>query len=303
MSRAILVPFDGSAVAGRVVPYAQELAKACDADLLLVHACAGEAEEARRGALQRLAALRDRCAAMHLRVQTVVEEAAPAAAITAVAGRDDAALVVMGTVGASGPSRWVLGSVAEQVVRHSRIPVLLMTPRALDASTPTCFYRGIVVPVDGSELSRQVYPVARTLAGHLRAPITFFQALEDALFSVFPNHMSAAERADLRAQIAQRILAGLQRRALEWAATGLKAEAAVVSGPAMSALLDVVADRGAGCLAMVSHGRGGYGGQALGSTALAVLRRATVPVLLGGVPKQDPYHLGGSVGRGPRVAS
>ncbi len=303
MSRGILVPFDGSALAGRVVPYAQELAKACDADLVLAHVSAGEPEEVRRGALQRLAALRDRCAAEHLRVHMVVEEAAPATGITAVADRHDAGMVVMTTVGESGPSRWVLGSVAEQVVRRRRVPVLLMTPRALDAGTPARLYQGIIVPVDGSELSRQVYPVARTLAGHLGAPITFIQALEDALFSVFPDHMSRAEREELRAQIAQRILAGLQRRASEWAAAGLKAEAAIVSGPAAAALCDIVAARNAGGLAMVSHGRGGYGGQALGSTALAVLRRATVPVLLGAVPKQDPYLLGGSADRGPRVAS
>lgn len=37
-------------------------------------------------------------------------------------------LIVMSTHGRSGVSRWFMGSVADKVVRHSRAPVLLVTP-------------------------------------------------------------------------------------------------------------------------------------------------------------------------------
>ena len=39
-------------------------------------------------------------------------------------------LIVISTHGRSGVSRWVMGSVADKVLRHSSIPVLIATPPA-----------------------------------------------------------------------------------------------------------------------------------------------------------------------------
>ena len=45
-------------------------------------------------------------------------------------------LIVLGTHGRTGLSRVLLGSVAEDVIRHSRVPVLtLKTPLLLDTGT------------------------------------------------------------------------------------------------------------------------------------------------------------------------
>jgi nucleotide-binding universal stress UspA family protein len=38
-------------------------------------------------------------------------------------------LIAMSSHGRSGVGRWVLGSVAEKVVQHSRDPVLIIRPR------------------------------------------------------------------------------------------------------------------------------------------------------------------------------
>ena len=38
-------------------------------------------------------------------------------------------LIMMSTHGRSGPSRWALGSVADRVVRHSPVPVLIVSPK------------------------------------------------------------------------------------------------------------------------------------------------------------------------------
>jgi nucleotide-binding universal stress UspA family protein len=45
-------------------------------------------------------------------------------------------LIAMSTRGESGLRRLVLGSVAEQVVRHSEIPVLLVTARSTAPVSP-----------------------------------------------------------------------------------------------------------------------------------------------------------------------
>ncbi|WP_128476670.1 universal stress protein [Halorussus pelagicus] len=57
-------------------------------------------------------------------VVTAIEEGKPAQAIVDYADEEDADMVVMGTHGRSGVDRYVLGSVTEQVVRTSEVPVL-----------------------------------------------------------------------------------------------------------------------------------------------------------------------------------
>jgi nucleotide-binding universal stress UspA family protein len=59
----------------------------------------------------------------------VVEDADAAAAINRAVRRELVDFVAMSTRGESGLKRFVLGSVAEKVVRDSIVPVLLVTPR------------------------------------------------------------------------------------------------------------------------------------------------------------------------------
>jgi nucleotide-binding universal stress UspA family protein len=56
--------------------------------------------------------------------QTVVREASPPAAIVDVALELNCQMIVMGTHGRSGLEHLLMGSVAEYVVRHSKVPVL-----------------------------------------------------------------------------------------------------------------------------------------------------------------------------------
>ena len=56
--------------------------------------------------------------------QTVVREASPPAAIVEVALELNCQMIVMGTHGRSGFKHLLLGSVAEYVVRNSKVPVL-----------------------------------------------------------------------------------------------------------------------------------------------------------------------------------
>jgi nucleotide-binding universal stress UspA family protein len=59
-----------------------------------------------------------------LRVVPLISEGPPAPAIVQVAVRQKVDLIVIGTHGRTGVKRFLLGSVAERVVRTSRKPVL-----------------------------------------------------------------------------------------------------------------------------------------------------------------------------------
>ena len=53
-------------------------------------------------------------------------EGHPADEIVKFAEQNDIEMIVMGTLGKTGLDRFLLGSVAENVVRHSKIPVLVV---------------------------------------------------------------------------------------------------------------------------------------------------------------------------------
>ena len=65
--------------------------------------------------------LRDR----GLVVETVVSQGDPAKALLHEAQTRDVDLILLGTHGRSGLGRWIYGSVAEAVLGHSSVPVLL----------------------------------------------------------------------------------------------------------------------------------------------------------------------------------
>lgn len=59
-------------------------------------------------------------------VEPVILEGNPADEIVNFAEKNDIELIVMGTLGKTGIQRFLLGSVAENVVRHSKKPVLMV---------------------------------------------------------------------------------------------------------------------------------------------------------------------------------
>ncbi len=147
MYRRILVPIDGSATAARGLREAIALAKDQRAKLRLVHvvdesmvlgmAEAGvDLQPLMDGLLQngrRLLERARRAAEKHgVRAETMAYESmmGPAAdAILRDARKWRADLVVMGTHGRRGIRRLVLGSDAEQILRQTAIPVLLIRAR------------------------------------------------------------------------------------------------------------------------------------------------------------------------------
>ncbi len=180
--RRILVAVDFGEASARAVAVAGAIADRYDTHLTAIHADVIEApayfthEQAgtieRQRSAARVAAERElmqfvrRFTLRRTRIRFVQE--APATAITETAGAAD--LVVMGTHGRRGPSRWWLGSVAERVVRETDVPVLVVRA-ANDARPPeTIFRRPLMVAgpwtFDG-EAARYAAGLAEAFAGTL----------------------------------------------------------------------------------------------------------------------------------------
>jgi nucleotide-binding universal stress UspA family protein len=144
--RTILMATDFSKPADRAFAHALELAAACRARLRVVHVVAPyeTAYFEHVGATDKrdaVAKLQARLAAhvkkLHGRsgVRCTAELAwgEPAETLASLAGRCD--MIVMGARGLNPWMSLILGSVAEKVVRHARVPVLVVnSPAAADAS-------------------------------------------------------------------------------------------------------------------------------------------------------------------------
>ncbi|HET8629273.1 MAG TPA: universal stress protein, partial [Thermomicrobiales bacterium] len=217
MAGGILAPLDGSALAMQALPYAAYLARRCRAGLLLALVVGDRerptADEA--AARAQLAAAARRLRAAGLAATTAIGRGPPARSLARLLRARAPALLVLATHGRSGPSRWALGGVCEQVLRASPAPVLLLTPRALAAGAPERLGRRLVVPIDGSELGRGVYPVVQRLARQLGDGVTLVRAVEPAAVWAASEAGSAAGGAlppDLLPAIETNLRRGLERR-------------------------------------------------------------------------------------------
>jgi nucleotide-binding universal stress UspA family protein len=125
MYKRIMVPLDGSELAQSALPHALELCRALKATLLLFYVRdprLGSVEAARRY----LEFIRDQQAATGVSIELLVRDGPVAAAIIGAADDERIDLIAMATHGRSGLQRVVYGSVAEQVLRSSSKPILLV---------------------------------------------------------------------------------------------------------------------------------------------------------------------------------
>jgi nucleotide-binding universal stress UspA family protein len=153
----IVVPLDGSDLAEEMLPVVEELASKLSAEVVLLQAVITLTEamreagpgpgltpelgmdvakrrvESETGSAERyLEEVRKRLQAKGLKVSTAIAEGLPAGAILEYAKENNASLIALATHGRGGLARAVTGSVADAVVRHSDVPVLLVRVRADD---------------------------------------------------------------------------------------------------------------------------------------------------------------------------
>ncbi len=183
----------------------------------------------------------------------------------------DADAIVMGTHGRRGPRRWLLGSVAEDVLRRARCPVLAVRQRE-DGHQLDAIGR-VLVPIDFSERSAAAVEVGRDLAHLYEAKLTLLHVVD---LPAVPTLYGQPMVADI-AQIESRSLEELAVLAERAGLGPDEVDIAVDTGWASAAIVDYAAVHECGLIVMPAHSRRRPG--LLGNTTDAVVRRATCPVL------------------------
>ena len=171
MYSKILVPLDGSKTAKKVLPYARYLAGKfkVPVELLAVVDIAEMAshmvsekgrfldtiiEDGMRQCTSYLSGIATTFADLDVRCS--VRKGQSRRPIIGKAATDKAMLITMATHGRSGLNRFLLGSVAEKVLRGTVSPLLFMRATEEAKSEGEAMLKSILVPLDGSELAEGV---------------------------------------------------------------------------------------------------------------------------------------------------
>lgn len=153
MYQKILIPLDGSETGECSVEHAKAIAQGCNvADVIVfraiepfstqtVSALAEAGDESLRKAMEQneqdaqdyVLKVQDNLKTRGLATRAVTVKGTAADEILSYAEKNHVDLIVMSTHGRSGLSHFLFGSVAEKVSRHSRVPVLLISPEGCRA--------------------------------------------------------------------------------------------------------------------------------------------------------------------------
>lgn len=145
MYQRILVPLDGSAMSEAVLLHAKQLATAINAEIVLLHVnvtpapefdmhlspLAPQPEEVKHMRADEMLYIKQVCNQLEeegLRATYLLRDGIVPDTILEQAEVMQADLIAMSTHGRTGMLRLLLGSVAEQVVHRSKIPVVLIRP-------------------------------------------------------------------------------------------------------------------------------------------------------------------------------
>ena len=296
MYSRILVPLDGSATAEKVLPCARYLAARCKAPVeLLAVVDLGEIATHMGSEKARFFDTMIDEAVRHLtgylrgiattfsgdNVHCSVEKGKPEDVIIEKAAADKSMLVTMATHGRSGLNRFLLGSVAEKVLRGTANPLLLIRAAGEGPTTGAATFKSVVVPLDGSEVAESLLPMVGALAKQLDLEVELFRAYHIP-YNTYGDDWGFAESAEqLLTSVREEAAQYLDKKAAELKALGVEKVTCVTKeGFAGDEIIKFGRNTADNLIAMCSHGRSGVKRWVLGSVAEAVARHSGDPVLI-----------------------
>ena len=298
MYTRMLIPLDGSKLAENVLPYARTLAGALDLriELLSVVDTMDFAKTTHAGHVRDFdpiieAAVREgeqylekvaRSFTGRTVDNCVVEQGQADQIIIEKAARDKETLIGMATRGRSGIHRWLMGSVAEKVLRGAANPLLLVRGDEEGKSDGAATLKSIVVPLDGSKLAEIALPRAVDLAKKLGLEIVLTRAYQiplstygvaDAAYIPNPNALMNVVKEEAGAYLETKVNE-LRQNGVE------KVSSILLLGSGADEIIDLARTTPDNLIAMCTHGRSGVKRWALGSVTEKVVRHSGDPVLV-----------------------
>jgi nucleotide-binding universal stress UspA family protein len=294
--QSILVPLDGSELAEQAIPIAQAIAERARSKLklVLVHdriilvkpgldytRLELAMQKADREYLKSVTArVRERLGRL---VSSAVLRGLPVVETLARYARElGADLVVMTTHGRGGLRRAWLGSVTDQLIRSTEVPVLVVRPGEARVERPVWEPGEILVALDGSPLAEAALEPAVEVARLWDAELSLVQIVRPILPTDDPRLTLPASYSDqvtaIRRESAQDYIRDVAEGVRD---AGIRASGVAVIGNSVpETLIELAEPERVSLMVVATHGLGGLRRMVLGSVADKVVRGANVPVLV-----------------------
>lgn len=306
MVRSILVPLDGSTFGEHALPMAASIAMRAGATLHLAHVhqivppatVAGvtvmdsidlHLRQDEQAYLADVARRLSEKRSLSLRSALLDGDVSPALCDYMRSNQVD--LVVMSAHGRGALGRFWLGSVADELVRESPAPLLLLRPQEGKPDLAREISMGtILVPLDGTELAERILEPSVEMAKLCDSTLLLVQVIKPVIRPTYLpegttivglTHSVLEEINVLQKQQQEDALNYLSSLAAKLQARGVRCQTSVVVDEQVAAgiLLEAQA-RHVDLISMETHARRGLSRLFLGSVADKIVRSGTVPVLL-----------------------
>ena len=296
MYTKMLIPLDGSRTAEKVLPFARALAQTLtipiellgvvDISVMVAHIAADKARYLdtliAQGEHSSRVYLKDVVARLPgLNVTCAVERGKPAEVIIERAAANRGTLITMATHGRSGINRWLLGSVAEKVLRGTANPLFLVRGNEQYATDGSPAMKSIIVPLDGSELAESVLPTVVAVAKVLDLEVILCRAYELPASAYYGAEDYLPNYDALKAQVQDEARRYLEEKIEVLKAKGLaKVSSVALEGAGADEIVHFAQTHPDSLVAMCTHGRSGVKRWVLGSVTEKVVRHSGDPVLV-----------------------
>ena len=298
MYKKILVPLDGSKTAEHVLPYARCFARSLQIPVELLAVVDGTEMTRNISAAEGLfldTLIEDETRRYddYLKgiaknfpsgcVQYRVETGKAAELIIESAATGKSTLIAMATHGRSGLNRWLIGSVAEKVLRAAANPSLLVRAKEGTPAWEMPALKSMVVPLDGSELAESVLPSVEEMAKKLDLEVVLLRvyAAPYGAYSAGEGFYDATQIEKFLESLRIEALDYLERKAADLKKTGIEKVSVVVKeGLDADEIIAFARHAPDNLVAMCSHGRSGVKRWLMGSVTETVVRHSGDPVLV-----------------------
>lgn len=289
----ILIGRDFSSVSDRALRHSLDLAARTEATLHILHAdvlhdlkkrsdkspSPGEGIDSLRQEMKQAGTLSAEAVDSVSVVEVVQRDVSPAPALLRYAANESIDLIILGTHGRRGPSRILLGSVAEEVVRRAQLPVLTVRGEDERTSTvPTPPQNRILVPIDFSDYSREALKHAHEWASLYDAQVDVLHVVEEDLHPAF--YLGGVQSIyDVEPDLNEKVRAKMNTFIMEVLGATSSIETHVKSGSVSSGIIEFAEEHAVDLTILSTHGRTGLKRFLLGSVTENVVRHVHCPVL------------------------
>ena len=266
----ILVPVEDWELASDIVKYAEKIAQAFSAKVTLLHVAPDLSKLPDTQQLAALAEHESLLAAFKTKTSREVKlrMGEPASEIVKFALLEHVNLIAMPTHGRQGIDRLLKGSVTEEVLRQSPVPVLMSNePERAATGHSLEQIRRILMPVYTSAATRSIIPLLVDLAKNMDSEVILYhdeRGINDVGTMLEPEEAALA----------------IEKCSKQLTEEGVRhSTIRATSEPVASDILNRIKEMNVDLVVMTTHGRSGLMRGVFGSVTEAVLRNSPCPLL------------------------